>query len=195
MRGCSLSAWDRCHQAWDRVTLLSEARGSSAGSSILHPKGPGANVTLLVPFAGTSATCWAASPEHTNLPSTAQAAGQAASAAPALHCRCAHRGACGAQPPSPAAGRSSRAKDLASKAGRTIPPSLTCMALLYSSPFFLVHIPCHPAASCKAAGNVISPWRSSSTCCCSQRSTVIPPGAEQIPDRHRVSPRMSIFPD
>lgn len=49
-------------------------------------------MTLLVPLAGTSATCWAASPEHTNLPSTAQAPGQAASTAPALHCRCAQRG-------------------------------------------------------------------------------------------------------
>lgn len=56
-------------------------------------------MTLLVLFAGTSATCWAASPEHTNLPSRAQAPGQAGSAALALHCRCAHRGACGAQPP------------------------------------------------------------------------------------------------
>lgn len=26
MRGCSLSAWDSCHQAWHRVTLLSEPR-------------------------------------------------------------------------------------------------------------------------------------------------------------------------
>lgn len=94
-------------------------------------------MTLLVPFAGTSATCWAGSPEHTNLPSTAQPAqapGQAASAAPALHCRCAHRGASRAQPPPPAAAGSSRAS--LGKQGRETHPSLTCMALLHCTLFF-----------------------------------------------------------
>lgn len=94
-------------------------------------------MTLLVLFAGTSAKCWAASPEHTNLPSMAQPAqapGQAASAAPALHCSCAHRGASGAQPPPPAAARSSRAR--LGKQGRRTHPSLTCMALLLLYSFF-----------------------------------------------------------
>lgn len=137
MRGCSLSAWDSCHQAWDRVTLLSEPREQCRE---LHPSPQRARSKRdsVCPACCTRATCWAASPEHANLPSTAQPAqapGQAASAAPALHCRCAHGGTRGAQPPSPAAARSIRAKDLASKAGRAN-PSLTCMTLLHSTPFF-----------------------------------------------------------
>lgn len=63
----------------------------------------------------------------------------------------------------------------AGKQGRKTHPTLTCMALLYSTPFFLVHTPCHRAASCKAAGSLITPWRSTSTCCCSRGSTLIPP--------------------
>lgn len=122
----------------------------------------------------SSATCWAASPEHTNLPSMAQPAqapGQAASAAPALHRRCAHRGAHGAQPP--AAEGSSRAKDLESKAGRPILPHLHGFALFYSC--FPTSWSLPPTASCKVAGNLISPWRSTITACCSRRSTLIPP--------------------
>lgn len=37
------------------------------------------------------------------------------------------------------------------KQGRKTHPSLTCLALLYSTPFFLVHAPCHRAASCKGS--------------------------------------------
>lgn len=73
---------------------------------------------------------------------------------PCLHCRCAQRGACGAQPPPSAAAGSSKAEASAST-GRKTHPSLTCLASLYSTPVFLAHAPCLQAASCKVAGNLI----------------------------------------
>lgn len=179
MRGCSLSAWDSCHQAWDRVTLLSEPR-EQCWERHPSPQRARSKCDSACPVCCTRATCWAASPEHANLPSMAQAPGQAASAAPALHCRCAHRSASGAQPPPPAAARSNRAKDLASKAGRAH-PSLTCMAWLHSTPFFPASCSLPPSSLLLGSRKFNQSLEEHLTCCCSQRSTLIPRGAEQIP--------------
>lgn len=196
MRGCSLSAWDSCHQAWDRVTLLSEPREPCWE---LHPSPQWARSKC----GPACPICWhqchvlgslprARQPPQHSTACTGTRPGSQCCPRPALQV-CPQRCPWGSATSTCSCWV--KQSQRLGKQGRKTHPSLTCLDLLYSTPFFLVHAPCHRAASCKVAGNLISPWRSTITCCCSRRSTLIPLGAEQIPDRHRVSTRMSVFPD
>lgn len=143
-------------------------------------------MTLLVPFAGTSATCWAASPEHTNLPSRAQPAqapGQAGSAAPALHCRCSHRGARGAQPP-PAS--QAEPKSWQARQEDPSPPHLHGFALFYS--FF-------PSSHSLSPSSLLQGSRKFNHSLEEHQHLLLLTGEHTDPPRHRASPRMSTSPD
>lgn len=104
-------------------------------------------------------------PRAANLPSMAQPA-QAASAAPALHCSRAHRGAPGAQPPPPAAASSKQSQTLG-RQGRKIHPSLPCMALLHSTPVSPAHPPCHQQPPARQQQMESAPGLGEHLACCS----------------------------